>query len=33
MTKDEADAFVQQVRESGSRLPLVDFDTYICTKI
>lgn len=33
MTKNEADAFVHQVRESGSRLPMVDFDTYICTKI
>ena len=33
MTKNEAETFVHKVRESGSRLPSVDFDTYICTKI
>ena len=33
MTKAEAEAFVHQVVESGSRLPDVDFDTYVCTKI
>ena len=33
MTKTEAEAFVNIVVESGSKLPLVDFDTYVCTKI
>ena len=33
MTKTEASDFVEQVVASGSKLPKVDFDTYICDKI
>ena len=33
MTKSEAEEFVRRVIEGGSRLPDVDFDTYVCTKI
>ena len=33
MTKAEADAFILGVRSMGSFPPVVDFDTYICTKI
>lgn len=33
MTKAEAETFVRAVVEGGSRLPVVDFDTYVCTKI
>lgn len=33
MTKDEADAFIREVRSMGSFPPMVDFDTYVCTKI
>lgn len=33
ITKQEADDFIQQVIESGSKLPVVDFDTYYCDKI
>lgn len=33
MTKAEAEAFVTQVVEGGSRLPNVDWDTYVCNKI
>ena len=33
MTKQEVDAFVKQVIDGGSRLPSVDFDTYVCSKI
>lgn len=32
MTKNDAEAFVRQVVESGSRLPVVDWDMYVCTK-
>ena len=33
MTKAEADAFIAEVRSMGSFPPVVDFDTYVCTKI
>lgn len=33
MTKAEADAFISKVRSMGSFPPIVDFDTYVCTKI
>lgn len=33
MTKAEANAFIAEVRSMGSFPPLVDFDTYVCTKI
>ena len=33
MTKAEADAFIANVRRLGSFPPIVDFDTYVCTKI
>ena len=33
MTKAEADAFISGVRSLGSFPPVVDFDTYVCTKI
>lgn len=33
MTKAEADAFISEVRRMGSFPPIVDFDTYVCTKI
>ena len=33
MTKAEADAFILGVRSMGSFPPVVDFDTYVCTKI
>ena len=33
MTKAEADAFIAVVRSRGSFPPIVDFDTYVCTKI
>ena len=33
MTKAEAEEFVRAVVEGGSRLPEVDFDKYVCTKI
>lgn len=33
MTKAEADAFIAVVRRRGSFPPIVDFDTYVCTKI
>lgn len=33
MTKAEADAFIAGVRSMGSFPPVVDFDTYVCTKI
>ena len=33
MTKVEADAFILGVRSMGSFPPVVDFDTYVCTKI
>lgn len=33
MTKEEADAFIREVRSMGSFPPIVDFDTYVCTKI
>lgn len=32
-TKDEADAFIAEVRRMSSFPPVVDFDTYVCTKI
>ena len=33
MTKAEADTFIAEVRRLGSFPPVVDFDTYVCTKI
>lgn len=33
MTKTEADAFIAEVRRMSSFPPVVDFDTYVCTKI
>ena len=33
LTKDEAAAFIQKIRSMGSYPEVVDFDTYICTKI
>ena len=33
MTKDEADAFIAGVRSMGSFPPIVDFETYVCTKL
>lgn len=33
MTKAEADDFISRVRNMGSFPPIVDFDTYVCTKI
>lgn len=33
MTKAEADAFITEVRSMGSFPPIVDFDTYVCTKV
>ena len=33
MTKKEVEAFIQQVKAAGSRLPDVDFNTYVCTKL
>ncbi len=33
MTKAEADDFIREVRSMGSFPPVVDFDTYVCTKI
>ena len=33
MTKEEAEEFVRQVISMGSKLPQVDFATYVCTKI
>lgn len=33
LTKDDADAFISNVRSLGSYPPIVDFDTYTCTKI
>lgn len=33
MTKAEADAFILGVRSMGSFPPVVDFDSYVCTKI
>ena len=33
ITKNEASEFVSTVRAKGSFPPVVDFDTYICTKI
>ena len=33
MTKREAEEFIRIVVERGSRLPSVDFDTYVCSKI
>ena len=33
ITKNEASEFVSTVRAKGSFPPIVDFDTYICTKI
>lgn len=33
MTKAEADAFIAEVRRMSSFPPVVDFDTYVCTKI
>lgn len=32
-TKDDADSFIAQVNALGSKVPVVDFDTYVCTKI
>lgn len=31
--KAEADAFIAEVRRMSSFPPVVDFDTYVCTKI
>ena len=33
MTKLEAEEFIRKVVEGGSRLPSVDFDMYVCSKI
>lgn len=33
MTKEEADAFITDVRSMGSFPPAVDFDKYVCTKL
>lgn len=33
MTKEEANTFISQVVEAGSRLPSVDFDKYVCDKL
>lgn len=33
ITKEEADEFVIKVRSKNSRLPNVDFSTYICTNV
>ena len=33
MTRAEADAFIAEVRRLGSFPPIVDFDTYVCSKI
>lgn len=33
MSKAEADTFIAEVRSMGSFPPVVDFDTYVCTKI
>jgi len=33
ITKEEAVEFVNNVNAQGSKLPMVDFDTYLCNKI
>lgn len=33
LTKDKAKQFIKTVRSMGSYPPVVDFDTYVCTKI
>ena len=33
MTKQDAEEFIKKVVEGGSRLPEVDFDTYVCSKL
>lgn len=33
LTKAEAESFIRDVRNKGSYPPIVDFDSYICTKI
>ena len=33
ITKEEAVAFIQNVRSMGSYPPIVDFDKYICNKL
>ena len=33
ITKDQANEFITTVNSMGSRVPQVDFDTYICSKI
>lgn len=33
MTKQDADIFISEVRRMGSFPPVVDFETYVCTKI
>lgn len=32
-TKVDADAFIAQVNAMGSKVPVADFDTYVCTKM
>lgn len=32
-TKADADKFIAQVNDSGSKVPVVDFDTYVCDKM
>lgn len=32
-TKADADKFIAQVNDSGSKVPVVDFDTYVCNKM
>lgn len=33
LSKEDANSFIKTVREMGSCPPVVDFDTYICTKL
>ena len=33
ISKDDAVNFIKTVRQQGSYPPVVDFDTYVCTKI
>ena len=32
-TKADADKFIAQVNDSGSKVPVVDFDTFVCDKM